>query len=448
MRISDLIKMGLKNLSRRKARTALTIVGVVIGTISIVVMVSIGIGMNTNFTKYVMELGSLTSITVNKNEYKEGQNGEYNEYKQNLNDSLVESIRQLDHVKAVSPVYTGQITIICKNYETGATLYGIDLTSLENFAFPNLTYGSYPIKENSEAIVIGSDVLTHMYNPSNFRGPGITVDLEKDKLFYRFNDYNYEQNFEIEQKKAPIQEVYQLEQTGSYDGYDWSCYMDINQYRKIYTEYAKKYLKKVDQNKALKSLKEYGQIKVNVDNVKNVKKVQDEILALGFQSSSLSSSMYEPMQETSKMMQMVLGGVGAVSMIVSAISIANTMIMSIYERTKEIGVMKVLGCIITDIKKLFLFEAGMIGLIGGIIGISLSYIASYFINKFGAPLFQALMQSGGAYGEVAGSKFSIIPIWLPFAAAGFAILVGILSGYYPASRATKISAIEAMKSDG
>ena len=191
---------------------------------------------------------------------------------------------------------------------------------------------------------------------------------------------------------------------------------------------------------------EYTQIKINVDHVNNVSKVQAAIKELGFQSSSLSSQ-FEPMQETSKMLQMVLGGVGAVAMLVSAISIANTMVMSIYERTKEIGVMKVLGCVIADIKKLFLFEAGMIGLIGGIIGITISYITSIIINKFGGPLFEALMSSGSLYGETGNTKFSIIPIWLPFLAAAFAIGVGLISGYFPAKRATKISAIEAMKSE-
>ncbi|MCX4317895.1 MAG: ABC transporter permease, partial [Lachnospiraceae bacterium] len=82
MKISDLMKMGLRNLGRRKARTALTIVGVVIGTISIVVMFSIGIGMNTNFKKQVMELGSLTAVTVSKYQDVIDDKGNYVDFKE------------------------------------------------------------------------------------------------------------------------------------------------------------------------------------------------------------------------------------------------------------------------------------------------------------------------------------------------------------------------------
>ena len=78
--------------------------------------------------------------------------------------------------------------------------------------------------------------------------------------------------------------------------------------------------------------------------------------------------------------QLVLGAIGAISMFVAAFGISNTMVMSVYERTKEIGIMKVLGCDIKDIKSLFLYEAGTIGFMGGTIGIIISYIISITAN--------------------------------------------------------------------
>lgn len=448
MKISDLIRLGLRNLSRRKARTALTVVGVIIGTISIVVMVSIGIGMNTNFTKMIMEQGSLNVITVNKNSYQENENGEFNSFVQKLDDTTIQTILNMEHVKAVLPVFSCGVTISCRDYETGREIYATDLTLLKEFSFPKLVSGEYPTEKGSETVIFGSDSLSYMYHVTNWRAPSYSPDFTKDKLFYRFNSWSFQQDLTKKQKEKLIRDPLKMESTGSNEGYDWSIYMDMDVFKREYTEYVKKYIKKVDQKKALKALSEYNQIKILVDNVKYVTSVQDQIKEMGLLPYSLAS-VIEPMQQTSKMLQMVLGGVGAVAMIVSAISIANTMIMSIYERTKEIGVMKVLGCVITDIKKLFLFEAGTIGLIGGIIGVALSYLASYFINKFGEPLFVALMKAGGTdFVASESTSFSMIPFWLPIAATAFAIFIGVISGYYPASRATKISAIEAMKSDG
>lgn len=445
MRISDLIKMGLRNLSRRKARTALTVIGVVIGTISIVVMISIGIGMNTNFKSQVMEQGSLTTITVEKYANIIDEDGNYVDSKeQTMDDTLVNNIKQIAHVKAVSPILSNSAIIRSGKYENWVQIYAMDSDTYEDFDFPGLTAGNYPTKEHNKTIVFGNDTLSNFYYYAGRSRNTKTVDLAKDKVTFQFDPYRYQQN----EKKKPfviqVTDYATMEKVDNWE-FDYYVYMDIDYYRQIYKKYANT-LKLEDRKKALSSIENYERIKITVDNIKNVTEVQNKIKELGFQSSSLAMYL-EPMQETSNMLQMVLGGIGAIAMLVSAINIANTMIMSIYERTKEIGIMKVLGCIIRDIKKLFLFEAGMIGLFGGIIGIALSYFASWGINKFGQPLFKALLSSNYMY-DLESAKFSVIPIWLPFLAAGFAMFIGIISGYYPANRATKISAIEAMKTDG
>ena len=109
--------------------------------------------------------------------------------------------------------------------------------------------------------------------------------------------------------------------------------------------------------------------------------------------------------------------------------------MSIYERTKEIGVMKVLGCSLKNIRKMFLMEAGLIGVIGGIIGNILSFLISAVINT--------LVKSAGVMDGMA--QISYIPLWLMLASIGFAMLVGLLAGYFPAKRAMKLSPLEAIR---
>ena len=227
---------------------------------------------------------------------------------------------------------------------------------------------------------------------------------------------------------------------------DYYAFMDIDMYKKIYEKYANT-LKLSDRKKALESLNKYENIYINVDNMNNVTDVQDKLEELGYKSES-QMQYIKPMQETAKMLEIILGAIGGVAMLVSAINIANTMIMSIYERTREIGIMKVLGCKVGDVKKLFLFEAGLIGFIGGSIGVGLSFIVSWLMNKYGGDIFSGLMGGGMYYGEqTAQTAMSVIPFWLPFFAAGFGILVGLVSGFFPALRATRISAIEAMKNE-
>lgn len=446
MRISDLIKMGLRNLSRRKARTALTVIGVIIGTISIVVMISIGIGMNKSFKSQVMELGSLSTITVERYAAIMDDEGNYIDSKeQKMDDTLVQQIKGLEHVKAVSPILSGDAMLKSGKYESYIQISAIDSSTIADFEFPALTNGNYPNEENNQTLVFGSESLKNFYNTSGGRNYKMKeVDLTKEKVIFRFSPYQYERQEKKKEFSFKVTDYAIMENTKNWE-YDNSIYMDIDYFKMIYKKYVNT-LKPEDRKRALSFIQNYERIKITVDNINHVTKVQDEIEKLGYQTSSIAMYL-EPMQQTSNMMQMVLGGIGAIAMLVSAINIANTMIMSIYERTKEIGIMKVLGCIIRDIKKLFLFEAGMIGLFGGIIGIILSYIASWAINKFGQPLFSTLLSTSYMY-NMESTKFSVIPLWLPILAAGFAMLIGIVSGYYPARRATKISAIEAMKTDG
>ena len=106
---------------------------------------------------------------------------------------------------------------------------------------------------------------------------------------------------------------------------------------------------------------------------------------MGYGASSLADIL-DSLRETSRTIQMVLGGIGAISLLVAALGITNTMIMSIYERTREIGIMKVLGCLLGDIGKMFLLEAGLIGAIGGLLGILFSQGVSFLMNKAGVSL--------------------------------------------------------------
>ena len=131
-----------------------------------------------------------------------------------------------------------------------------------------------------------------------------------------------------------------------------------------------------DQNKM-----EYSEIYVKAKDISQVADIESAIKKLGYSTYSMES-VRKPLEEEARKQQMMLGGLGAVSLFVAALGITNTMIMSISERTREIGVMKALGCFLCNIRTVFLMEAGFIGLIGGFIGSILSFFISVGMNVF------------------------------------------------------------------
>lgn len=191
--------------------------------------------------------------------------------------------------------------------------------------------------------------------------------------------------------------------------------------------------------------------------------VEQMIKDIGYQTSSMTQYR-EDMQKQVASGQMMLGGLAAVSLLVAALNIANTMTMAIYERTKEIGVMKVLGCKLSKIRQMFLIESGTIGFIGGVIGCLFSVLISFVLNNF-TVWMQAItgwLMSIGVQVNFDASSFDVgalfgmggmggignisdIPAWLLLMALIFATVVGLLSGIAPANRAVKISALEAIR---
>ncbi len=427
MKIIDFASMGFKNLWRRKLRTVLTTVGVAIGTFSIVIMLSLGIAMSEGYKKQLAEWGSLTKIEVQKYSYVYDEELEYGVSKeQELNDKLVQDIKAIEHVRGVTPILGVSAFLKSGKYESHCYINGIDPTMLEYFDFPEVQSGEYISDSNPTALLFGKDSC-YFYNPkgssAHSSGGRDAVDLMNDSIKITFDNVWGEKT----PKYSKLKVAGVLEESNSEMNY--SVYAPITQVVEWYKDYNEEYKKE-------KKLS-YDSIWVSVDDVKYVEDVQEQIKQLGYNAYSRADELNN-VQEMSNTIQLVLGGIGAVSLLVSAIGIANTMIMSIYERTKEIGVMKVLGCVVTDIRKLFLFEASIIGLLGGVLGLGLSYGISYLLNKY-AP------EIGSTLGIYSGYDISVIPIWLALAALIFSMFIGIISGLYPARKATKIRAIEAMR---
>ncbi|AOT73084.1 ABC transporter permease [Geosporobacter ferrireducens] len=446
----DIFHMAVKNLWRRKTRTFLTVLGVVIGTSSIIVMLSLGIAMDQSFKEQLSQMGSLNIIEVNNyGYYVESGSGGSNGKQVKLDDDAVSKFKKIPGVEAVMAAKSAYLKVASGKMVAGVPVYGIDPSVMEAFDF-KVEEGRLLLPTDKDTLVFGKQTTRRFRNPrlrnENFNpwdGNAPQVELISSKLLLTTDmEYGERQDSRVQQdsnykppKPHNVKGVGILAESNSEK--DYGVYMNITALERLLEEDRRVNPQRTSRGED-RDADKYERIDVKVRDIQQVEAIQEKIKTMGFQAYSLTD-MLKSMKETSKKLQMLLGGIGAVSLFVAAIGITNTMIMSIYERTREIGVMKVLGANLRDIRKLFLLEAAMIGFFGGVLGMVLSYGISLILNKVGAGFLGRGM--GGS------NSVSVIPWTLAAAAVVFAMLVGILSGYSPARRAMKLSAIDAIKTE-
>ncbi len=446
MRLSDLFKIAYTNLRRRRTRTLLTVLGVVIGTASIVVMLSLGLGMSDLLLKSYQNSGSLNMINVLN--YGSSSQGDH---ALQLTDESIKSFESIPHVVGTSPAL--QVSVEAKSgvYSSSYEIIGVSQRFLQEI---KLKSGSLPKPNQSTlSIIYGNTVVNTFYKNNDWEHPA-KIDPDKDTVFYRFPESSVsQQKSNGNDTSAAVNPLtskkYLIDTAGvmkggsdEYSDTSMYCYADIDTFKNFLRKiYKKNLVPNPALNKSGKPFRYYvyDTAYVFVDDMNNVTTVQKAISDQGYTAYS-NMEWLEQAKQSMNIIQMVLGGIGAVSLLVAAIGIMNTMMMSIYERTKEIGVMKVLGCDMKDIRNMFLTESAMIGFSGGCFGILISYLISFVINRLAAGSSSDLTM--GLNGNI-----SSIPPWLSGIAIVFAIFVGTLSGYFPSVRAMKLSPLQAIRNE-
>ena len=448
MKLKDLFLLAFSNLRRRKIRTLLTVLGVVIGTASIVVMVSLGLGMSESLLRSFQSSGSLTKINITNY----GGMGTNAKNKVELTDESIQSFESIPHVTGTSPSLEVYVTAKVGALQGDFSLRGV---SQAYFQQMKLKEGTYPKKGDAELSLVYGNTVAGSFHKGNNWDKEYSINPMKDTLFYIFPEAQgttKPDKQETESSQNKPQKKYIIKTSGVMEGSaeDYSedssyVYADIDSLKAFLKKIYKKNLvpdPKTGKNGKPLRYYSYDQAYVFVDDMNNVAAVQKQITDMGYSCYSQVEWLKQA-QEQIKTTQLVLGGIGAVSLLVAAIGIMNTMMMSIFERTKEIGVMKVLGCDMGDIRNMFLTESALIGILGGIVGIVLSYGVSFIINFLSA--------GGGemvdSYTGGGGGNISTIPLWLAGFAIIFAMLVGMLSGYFPSVRAMKLSPLAAIRNE-
>lgn len=437
MRISDMFIQSVKSLKRRRLRTLLTILGVVIGTASVVTMLSLGYGMEKMTEDMYASYGSMNMIEVMT---------PYGDDTKQLTDKVTAEIEKLPHVKFVSPVLMTDVMLRQGSYSANVQLLGVSQRYLED-----ITLGNGRVPASGElSLVMGNMIRIYFqkeHSRENYWETGKVPDVDYGKPLYIIYDtqkYYASQNSGEAGKTAPKKYLINVsgEVEGGYDSWNQNAYYVYTDIDALKTQLKAVFKKNpIPGQPTNKKGKPYGyfiynELYVYCDDMNNVVDVQQQITGLGYNASS-NMEWLEQSKEQTNLIRAALGGIGAISLLVAAIGIANTMMMSIYERTKEIGIMKVLGCDMNEIRNMFLIESGFIGFIGGSLGVGLSYLLSYIVNNLG--MSEAVMGLSG--------KMSVIPVWLAPTAVGFAVFISMFAGFAPSVKAMNLSPLEAIRNE-
>jgi len=447
MGVRELLRLVLANLLRMKARVLMTAAGVLIGTAAIIVLISLGAGLQKAVIGSMTSVGELTEMRVMPSMAPAGRDVRVaaggrvvsavatgtSTGEGALTDSVLDEIRELSGVVAVTPILhlQGGANLRLGRYETWANIQGLDPSAVDGFGF-RAAEGTVAI--GAGQAVVGSRVGENFYDPR--RGMPLEEPPDLNGQNVRLVLIKWAEDGQPVERVMRLRIAGVLEQTGGER--DWSVYLSVNDVLAMNAWFTGQ-----RQNPSREG---YSQALVKAESPERVSALQAVLTERGFQAWS-PLSMLEGVNQTFAIIQAVLGGIGGIALLVAAFGIANTMVMAIYERTREIGLMKAVGANNADVMSVFLAEAGAIGVLGGLGGVVFGIGVGRVIGMVAWSYLSS--QSGGEIGSSMPGVDSLVyvPGWLPVFAIVFSALIGVLSGVYPALRAARLDPIAALRSE-
>ncbi len=401
MKLRDYLKIAFGNLKRRRLRSWLTLLGIFVGVAAIVALIALGQGLQSAIEEQFAGLG-LNTLTVQGAGSSFGPPGSNSVGK--LGDHDIEILSRISGVDMVFPRYIKGTRIEYKNKLSGAFIAsmpgGKEQKKIVQLLNLNTQEGRLINNDDKNKVTIGASIKVDNYKPQV--GEKILIEGK------------------------PFQILGILEKKGN-------PMMDS---AILMSEDAMKTLFHLNENYNLLI------IAVKKDaNSNDVKAVAERVMRkdrgekIGDEDFDISSSQetLATFNEILTTVQILLVGIAAISLLVGAIGVLNTMYTAVLERRREIGIMKAIGAKNKDIQNIFLIESGLLGLTGGIIGLALGIGISKLIQ------FVAFLALGKSLIQ------ATIPLWLVIGSLLFAFIIGTLSGTLPARQASKLSPVEALR---
>jgi len=420
MKFHDLLKTAFGNLTRRKARTALTTVGIVVGILTIVTLVSLGIGVQREMRQTFQSVGleSLTLYPVTEDTGNYSLFGGQPPRTRLLTPELVCELEARQEVIEVRPVLSlpegMRLTLRLGGQEVRADPWEAGPASVPGpfETGPQLLAGEELPPAEGGGLVVSEAILEPLgYGRDELAG---LIRQEVELVLY-----------------APRGEsqTFPLRITGITEK-RWG---NVSLALPDKLEMLKWWYNDPD----YLAHRGYDAIRVRARSLRDAAQVVEQLSSLGYRVEDLKTIL-DMVNRGMVILQTMLGSVGGLALLVASLGIANTMIMAVYERTREIGILKAVGAAPGQIRALFVVEAALIGLLGGIVGTILGWLLGKGLNR----LILAIL----AWQEVrVQGTFFVTTWWLAAAALAFATLVGLLAGLYPAARAARLAPLEALR---